>query len=481
MVCTGLYRVVLILVGLASIGLVLMVNLDSPAYSQDSSTPSPIIEGQVAFSSDRDGDFEIFLMNVDGSHIVQLTNNNLTDVSPSWSPDGRYIAFASGRLGDQGGYRNIYIMDADGGNTRLVTTTLYRYYCLDWSTDGQYLAFLGRPSPGDMDNEIYLIDLNNADAVTQITDNTNEEGCPSWSPDGSQIAFSLAGSGDSEIYVVDINSLKLQQLTDNDTEDIMPVWSPNGQRIAFVSNRDKNYEIYVMDADGRNIRQITVGNNTALCPDWSPDGQHLAFTGGGNGEGSEIYTIDVSGNNLLRLTNNGNQDDCPVWSPFGINSEELTTFSTPVPVQIGPVTITSTHLERVLDIDTFNLPNCDGTGIFTIRKQFSKQIERVITLEESSTSGMGLTISAPIGFEIKQEIGKVTGLAEGEMITESLEVEMTAAPGTRVTYELDWIEVSISGTVEIIEGDKSYLVGFNVQSTLQVRPRPPYQTICETH
>ncbi len=168
------------------------------------SAPPPAEEGKIAFYSNRDGDWEIFVMNADGTGVTQLTDNDGRDGFPAWSPNGNKIVFVSDRDGDD----EIFVMNADGTG------------------------------------------------VTQLTDHDDEDWIPTWSPDGKQIAFSSVRDGDYEIFVMNADGTGVTQLTDNDDYDGFPAWSPNGKQIAFASDRDGDWEIFVMNADGRSVGKL---------------------------------------------------------------------------------------------------------------------------------------------------------------------------------------------------------------------------------
>ena len=174
----------------------------SPSWSPDGR--------HIAFSSYRDGNWEIYVMGSDGSNPRRLTDHSSWDVRPSWSPDGRHIAFVSERYGKP----KIYVMDSAGSNPRNLTN--------------------------DSDWHYY----------------------PSWSPDGRHIAFvTVAGSyGKSEIYVMDSAGSNPRRLTNDSADDRSPSWSPDGRHITFVSERDGDWEIYVMD-----IASYTGGEPTAVA------------------------------------------------------------------------------------------------------------------------------------------------------------------------------------------------------------------------
>ena len=115
---------------------------------------------------------------------------------------------------------------------------------------------------------------------TRLTDSRSSDQYPSWSPDGSKIAFSSDRDGIldvPEIYVMNADGTNQTRLTDNRSEDEFPKWSPDGGRIVFASARDGNFEIYVMNADGKNQVRLTNEPTTDLSPSFSPDGSKILF------------------------------------------------------------------------------------------------------------------------------------------------------------------------------------------------------------
>lgn len=141
---------------------------------------------------------------------------------------------------------------------------------------------------------------------------------PSWSPDGSKIAFISDRSGSSDVWVMDSSGGNLVNLTADEAKDHSPAWSPDGQWIAFASLRDSLYwELYVMAADGSDVQRLTWWEDASdLSPSWSPDGTRLAFASKRDGNW-EIYMMGRDGSNLVRLTDDPADDTNPAWSPDG--------------------------------------------------------------------------------------------------------------------------------------------------------------------
>ena len=239
---------------------------------------------RIAFNSNRDGNWEVYLMNADGSGVTRLTENDVVDGSPTWSPDGTRIAFDSTRDGDW----DVYVMNADGsGVTRLTDNDAYDLSPV-WSPDGRRMAF---QSQRDGNWEIYVMNADGS-GVTRLTYNSAQDGSPAWSPDGRRIAFSSGRDGKREIYVMD--AAGVTRLTVRDAHDVGPAWSPDGRRIAFASERDGNLEIYVMNADGSGVTRLTYNGARDLAPAWSPDGRRIAFHSKRDGN-FEIYVMNASG------------------------------------------------------------------------------------------------------------------------------------------------------------------------------------------
>lgn len=271
----------------------------------------------IAFSSDLDGDFEIWVMNSDGSGLRRLTDNEDKDISPAWSADGSQIAFVSNRDDSD----EIYIMNTDGSEVRRLTNSESSESFPAFSPDGTQISF-------DSDREgswdIYRM-ASDGSELRRLTDHPGEDWISSWSPDGNQIAFESKRDGDYEIYVMDPDGGNQQRLTEDQAHDGFPSFSPDGTEIAFVSNRDGNYEIYVMNADGNNTKRVTDNPAEDSDPAWSPDGEWITFVSNRDGK-AEIYKMKADGSAVRKLTDNGARNWSPAWQPSGVKSSAANTW-----------------------------------------------------------------------------------------------------------------------------------------------------------
>ena len=253
------------------------------------------LEGAIVFESDRDGDWEVFVMRADGTNQQQLTDNTSADRLPSWSPDGTRIVFESDRDGDY----EIFVMEADGTGQQQLTDNTSADWSPGWSPDGTRIVF---ESDRDGDYEIFVMEADGT-GQQQLTDNSNYDGVPGWSPDGTRIAFTSDRDGDYEIFVMEADGTGQQQLTDNTSADWSAGWSPDGTRIVFASDRDGRFEVFVMNADGTNQRQITDNTSADLGPGWSPDGTRIVFASDRDGD-FEVFVMNADGTNQQQLTSN---------------------------------------------------------------------------------------------------------------------------------------------------------------------------------
>jgi dipeptidyl aminopeptidase/acylaminoacyl peptidase len=245
-------------------------NVRSEAYD-NLVAPEPSPDGRrIVFVSDRDGDANIFVANIDGSNPVRLTTDPAADNAPEWAPDGRQILFDSNR----DGRLNVFLMAADGSGQRPLTgASSGANGGGSWSPQGSEIVFA---SDRDGNRELYIVNADGTGA-RRLTNNSHFDSSPTWSPDGRKIAFVSDRDGSHDVFVMEADGSNQINLTQRPGWDSKPAWSPDARQIAFLSNRGGKVDIYVMKADGTDVRQLTDTIEGEGRPTWSPDGTSIYF------------------------------------------------------------------------------------------------------------------------------------------------------------------------------------------------------------
>ncbi len=271
-----------------------------PAPSASAASASPdaaTATGQVAYHASVDSNRDIYLANGDGTGVIRLTTDPGADMYPSWSPDGRSIAFV--RDGD------VYVMGADGSGATRVMSSPESEIAPSFSPDGTKLVF-GRPSGVD-NATIHQVDLDGSNEQLLYEEpETHIEGVARLIADNSLLAVrDEQGGGGLEIVRVDLTTGVATPLTDyRDGEEVFFALSPDGARLAYQSEGPEP-GLLVMEADGTNSRHVT-GEYTGGLIAWTADGSTLSFVSGG-----WINLIRPDGTGLTRLL----QGDSPSWRP----------------------------------------------------------------------------------------------------------------------------------------------------------------------
>ena len=289
--------------------------------------------GKIAFVAQGEGrgltqpvNLDIYLMNPDGTEVINLTASAAEDRDPAWSPDGTQIAFSSDRAESRGSWpvhMAIYVMNADGTDVRRLTETSEWATQPAWSPDGKRIAFV-RPS-GASDNDDIFVMNSDGTKITRLTDHAATDAQPTWSPDGTRIAFASERDGNWDIYVVGVDGGGLANLTRdlsrNPAPDLNPAWSPDGTMILFRSQRDHDGgpiregtwpdELYVMRVDGSDTTRLTNNVRLEQHPSWAPDGSKIVF-GGAGFEEQALYVMNPE-ETTVALPNEGHD---PTWQPL---------------------------------------------------------------------------------------------------------------------------------------------------------------------
>ncbi|GAB4429140.1 MAG: hypothetical protein Kow0031_09570 [Anaerolineae bacterium] len=360
-----------------------------PTHAQEPTTAEksgqiaafPGANGKIAFSSNRDGNNEIYVMNADGSGQTRLTNNPAPDVFPAWSPDGTKIAFNRSK-------RHIYYMNADGSGETFVTSSLLIF--IDgpkWSPDGTKLIFSGVADVAKVRSpDIFTINLDGTN-LTNLTNSTSADSNAAWSPDGSKIAFSSTRDGAPEIYVMNADGTGVTQLTNDPFENFEPAWSPDGTKILYRANElSFIWFIRVMNADGSNQFDQFYANSKNSYPAWSPDGSKIVFDSNRANGNQDIYMAPFAtapgtpeGPAQTRLTTNAASDASPDWQPLQSGTIVIVQAAQPADDTVFTYT------------DTISAPNgftLQNPGLIT--KTFSQAAAGVYTVTQAALNGWSL-------------------------------------------------------------------------------------------
>ncbi len=263
---------------------------------------------------------DIYTVCPDGSRLTNLTAVIASDTDPVWSPDGARIAFTS----DRDGSSQVYVMDADGKYPMELTSD----YINDnpvWLPDGESIAFRTHDGTGMWWWRI--VELTSS-AVTDYSTPTYDFffQTPAWSPDGSRLAYmslveqQARNDGSSQLHVKVLPNRSDTALTSDIWANINPVWSPDGERIAFFSERDGTYNLfalYVINADGSGLERVTdpIYSENASAS-WSPDGKWLVV-GGNDYLNTKVVIINIESKEVLDFLelSSGLWASDPDWQP----------------------------------------------------------------------------------------------------------------------------------------------------------------------
>jgi len=268
--------------------------------------PTPRTEDRILFSTNRDGNFELYIMTPDGQLLQRLTNTpQVQETDPCWSPNAQKIAFECDEI-------EIWTMWADGSGRMKLT----RGRDPSWSPDGNRVVFSdtrhGNP-------ELYTISID--DVLVRLTVTMAAETNPAWSPDGRFIAFQRKDTaGQDCIFIMQADGSDCTFIT----EGCHPAWSPDGLLIAFSHREERGYEICAMTVPRGVSRPLLSNDWLDRNPAWSPDGTMIAFDSKPDtprerkaaGDDEEIVVMGSAGAQAHAVTVNYRVADIePAWRP----------------------------------------------------------------------------------------------------------------------------------------------------------------------
>lgn len=380
----------------------------------------------IAFTSSRDGNNEVYLMDPDGldeSRPTTHTNTNTSnDQRPDISPDGSQIVFSSNRDGNF----EIFIMDFDGSNVRQLTPTSSptANSWPRWSPDGEWIAF---QSGSGANFQIYRIRPDGTE-LTQVTNHVGLNQFPGWSPDGTRLAIRR----DGDLYLIDsTDGANPVLLTSGGTINQMASFSPDGTRIAFMSNRDGYNSVFIMNSDGSGAPfNFTprpdgyLGTWTSRAPAWSPNGQYIYFTAQRSREtgnlSEQIFAKPAVGGDETQLTSEGANFEATVRR---IHAPTITSVTAtpnvlwPANDKMVPVSLTVgvtdnsdpapvCQLTDVTSNEAAAEPDWQSTGPLTLdlrAQRFGMGTGRIYTITVSCTNSSQLSSSATVTVSVPHD------------------------------------------------------------------------------
>lgn len=260
---------------------------------------------KIAFLSNGSGHKEIYISEFDGFNPNQQTRGNTIILSPSWSSDGKWLAYTSYAKGKPDLYIR-HIAEKRGSVLAKKGVNI----APSW-VPGQFM--LGATLSYSGDQEIYLL-TGTGKIIKRLTYNRGIDVSPSFSPDGKKMAFVSRRSGTPQIHIMDLESKEVKRLTFYGRYNTQPIWSPQGKKIAYTGLKDGQSNIYVIGVDGKGLIQLTQDTGDNESPSWSPDGSLIAFSSTRKGP-SRIYVMTAFGTDQRRLLILPGEQSDPHWSP----------------------------------------------------------------------------------------------------------------------------------------------------------------------
>ena len=294
----------------AAIVLIVLVALAPNMAIAQSST-----NGLIVFRSDRDGEPDLFTLDVVTGATTKLTNSaGFAELQPAWSPDGGRILYV--RRARLSGRPDLFVMNANGrGRTRLTSTSVPERDP-SRSPDGTALVYAARTAPGEP-FRIFVARADGSGRQQLTSQKAGSDRAPVWSPDGTRIAFvSDRDGGFPELYLMNAGGTGVKRLTTNALIDANPSWSPDGTRVVFERCCENGTsDLFTVDVTTRAEVSVTASTSSQeFDPSWSSDGTRIAYDAFEVGQGNiDIWVVNADGSSPLRLTQQAGPDLSPDW------------------------------------------------------------------------------------------------------------------------------------------------------------------------
>jgi len=251
------------------------------------------VKDVLVFTSNRDGQFEIYRTDSDGRGLARLTFSTGDNMEPVWSYDGEHIVFTSTRDGN----KEIYTMNPDGSQQTNITNNAADDYSPVWSPKEDSIAFVSEREDSDFgDGEIFIVKSDGTSPINISQSPTSTERSPKWSPDGQRLAFESDRKSKPGIYIVQVDGTNLTFLAPGST----PSWSADGKQLAFEAVEEdlSQWDIYKINADGSDLINLTHDSASDTFPVWSPNGTYIAFKSQFGKDGDGLYIMTSDGNSV---------------------------------------------------------------------------------------------------------------------------------------------------------------------------------------
>jgi Tol biopolymer transport system component len=261
-----------------------------------------VLHNAIVYSTDEFGNPTLAAVRPDGTGRRRLTLDQVPSTSPDVSPDGRRIAFIAGF--------SIFIQDADAQAISESATPIFNSFnghlaAPSWSPDGSQIAFRSDvETPFGLVDRIFVINADGSGLRQLSPDDPSSDDAPTWSPDGTRLIFTR----NSVLHVINADGTGLTALPNEDLSS-SPDWSPDGTRVAYASPAGG---IRIRNADGSNLVTVTTGEDSH--PRWSPDSRQLVFVRVVAGK-SQLFIVNADGTGATQLSTGAGQEVDPSWSP----------------------------------------------------------------------------------------------------------------------------------------------------------------------
>jgi TolB protein len=253
------------------------------------------------------------------TQLARLTTDGLPKQRPSWSTDGRRLAFARHEAG--GTHIWQYVMEVDKpASARRVTTRAAPEYDGAFTPDGKSLLLVAITLSGTQGNlDVAIVPAEGGEPKTLIGDSKGKLAHAEWpspSPDGKRFAFTSTHEGNQEVYTAAIDGTDLVRVTQSPGTDAHPCWMPDGKTLVFATDRWGGLELASAQADGTGLRRLTRSPGLDDYPAVSPDGSRLAFVSNRDAN-FEIYVSRVDGTEPINVSSHPGRDTMPTWTTDG--------------------------------------------------------------------------------------------------------------------------------------------------------------------